>query len=667
MRQFKKYTGALLLSGLLAVGFSSCNDFEEINTNPSEMGEEYARPDYVLNKAIKEFQQDPNDGERLFPYNWGSIARVIGDNSFGDAARYSDEFNGCMYRICSNAIKYSTQAITVAENNDEQFQPSEKPFYGNVKQFARIWRALVIADFSDCFGPYPLNAFQGENPTFNSVEEVYDFIIKEVTEASAAIDLTAEASDLQKKGDPAFKYDAAKWQKLANTLRMRWAMRLSEVDAAKAKAEFEAAAKLPLLTGNDELFGFQEYGGWSVWEGVYNRSWLDNILSSTMANIMAGLGATNPQAIRPNIEDEKVKPMSYLGLRFEKHYSVHTDNPTTGFFLDGVPEVLDPRGLVIYSLPNDPTAPNYSSQAKQTENFKEGHEKDNRYLSDPEYPNDADKRIYVDATYAWNGAIAGARTAWLTECAWQHNRLMQNSWESCPFLGKEYRDNSIQRVFFGPWETYFLLAEGAVRGWATPFDGQTAYENGIRASFAYFSKIVPTMDINGYVEDYIASTSYNRVGTSVAWSHTAEPQAFEASYVDGYTNEAKTMTYNYPDASKILYKGKKLNDQLTKIITQKYIANTPYVVIETWNDRRRLGLPFFEIAPIEIDAISGSDKNGLIGKDDYKNGQKWQFFSQRMRYPSSLEIADGAEFQHALQLLGASDNNMMTPLWWAIK
>ena len=29
------------------------------------------------------------------------------------------------------------------------------------------------------------------------------------------------------------------------------------------------------------------------------------------------------------------------------------------------------------------------------------------------------------------------------------------------------------------------------------------------------------------------------------------------------------MTYNYPDASKILYKGGALNDQLTKIITQK--------------------------------------------------------------------------------------------------
>ena len=52
--------------------------------------------------------------------------------------------------------------------------------------------------------------------------------------------------------------------------------------------------------------------------------------------------------------------------------------------------------------------------------------------------------------------------------------------------------------------------------------------------------------------------------------------------------------YHYPDASKALYKGHKLNDALSKIITQKYIANTPYGVVEMWNDRRRLGLPFLK-------------------------------------------------------------------------
>ena len=66
------------------------------------------------------------------------------------------------------------------------------------------------------------------------------------------------------------------------------------------------------------------------------------------------------------------------------------------------------------------------------------------------------------------------------------------------------------------------------------------------------------------------------------------------TYVDGYSKEQKTITYEYPTASKTLY-GKALNDHLTKIITQKFIAQTPYLVLEMWSDFRRLGLPFFEI------------------------------------------------------------------------
>ena len=42
-------------------------------------------------------------------------------------------------------------------------------------------------------------------------------------------------------GDQAYGYDPAKWVAFANSLRMRYAMRLSEVDPAKAQSEFEAA------------------------------------------------------------------------------------------------------------------------------------------------------------------------------------------------------------------------------------------------------------------------------------------------------------------------------------------------------------------------------------------------------------------------------------------
>ena len=41
--------------------------------------------------------------------------------------------------------------------------------------------------------------------------------------------------------------------------------------------------------------------------------------------------------------------------------------------------------------------------------------------------------------------------------------------------------------------------------------------------------------------DYLSSTEYNRVGTSVAFDHTAEAKSYTAEYVDGYTGEKRLL------------------------------------------------------------------------------------------------------------------------------
>lgn len=67
-----------------------------------------------------------------------------------------------------------------------------------------------------------------------------------------------------------------------------------------------------------------------------------------------------------------------------------------------------------------------------------------------------------------------------------------------------------KRVFFGPWESYFLLAEAAVKGWKVPGTAKSNYESGVTASFEYHGLL-------SQVGDYLSSQKYNRVGTSVAF------------------------------------------------------------------------------------------------------------------------------------------------------
>jgi len=227
-----------------------------------------------------------------------------------------------------------------------------------------------------------------------------------------------------------------------------------------------------------------------------------------------------------------------------------------------------------------------------------------------------------------------------------------------PVLCKTYGgDSESSRIWFGPWETHFLLAEAALYGWNAGTTAKAAYEQGIRVSFENFG-------VSQYVDAYLASEEYNRVGVSVAFDHQVEPASFTANYVNGYTNEAGTMTYEYPNASKALYKGGKLNDALAKIITQKYIAQTPYGTLEMWNDRRRLGLPWFDLPNNETSFV-GADMENTWTANTYLEGQNVKVFPQRLRYPSSLQNADPTGYAKALELLGGADNTL-TPLWWAI-
>ena len=653
-----KTMNKLFLGLGFCAGLVSCSDFDEVNTNPTAAGEEYVKPQYALNNSIGQAQMNPGTAERIVVYNWASAARICGEMSFLNVGRYSDDYTSSYYYPdLSASIKNATLAITAVENQLEAATTTahEKEFFPNVKQFARIWRAYLISEFVDNFGPYPIESFLGENPVFNSEKDDYEFILKELKEAAAAINTSVLPVEAEGKCDPFdnVKYDPVKWQKYANSLRMRLAMRLSNIDKATAQAEFEDAAKGNKILTADDMFAVKENDGWDVFSGVYTRSFDDQVLSSTVANLLTNLGGVKVTEQRSDLASY-VKPANYLGIKYDRHYVANTDNPTKQYWLDGMPENLDPRALKIFCLPDDENAENYIDK------YNDRTAKDFVLYTVDENGNpipnkDNPGEIKIDATRCWNGYPAGSRGGWSPTLA--YNQLVTNGYGpgcTLPMLGKDYCKGK-SRIFFAAWETYFLLAEASLYGWNTGTTAKEAYENGIKASFEYFG-------VSEYVNDYLNSTNYNRVGTSVKFDHTTEPTAEQMTYVDGYSKEQKTVTYEYPTASKTLY-GKALNDHLTKIITQKFIAQTPYLVLEMWSDFRRLGLPFFEI-PANESSMTGSDMVNAWNPNSWKDGQKWEFYPQRMRYPSSLENADPEGYKQAQiissLLYGGPDVNVLT-------
>lgn len=140
-------------------------------------------------------------------------------------------------------------------------------------------------------------------------------------------------------------------------------------------------------------------------------------------------------------------------------------------------------------------------------------------------------------------------------------------------------------------EVYFLLAEGALRGWNMGGTAKQFYEQGIRYA-ALESRSFTGNKYNQLVDEYL---------------NVEAPKGIP--YVD-----PQGLTPDMPSVTKI---GVKWNEgdspevKLEKIITQKYIASFPYSY-ESWVDLRRVGYP--KLFPI----LGVADSDGTIGAGDSK-------------------------------------------------
>ncbi len=557
MRKILKKTNLL---GVMLLAFISCSDFEEININPTAASEDQVQTEYFINSSIGGAQQNPHISERIFVLYWDDAGRMtrVGTLSEGGSndGWTSDYYNGYVsswLRNINAGIEIADKQI--ASGNFREHTP-------NLKQVARIWRAYIMSEMTDNFGAIPINGFQGVNPEYSNVKEVYYYMLKELTEATSALDLSvSNPGNALKKLDPAYEYDFAKWQKYGNSLRMRLAMRLSQVDPAKAQSEFESAVGNAYIKDAADNFKVKETAGWS-----------------------------------------------------------------------------DYTAYDLFKIPGDFNDPEFNSYPSWNSNAT---------ITKRNLVDASDNVIKeIEAAFTWNAYAAGN---WGDKGS--KNKVYGHT-GTLPRLANKYRNNSNSRIFFASWESHFLIAEAAVRGWDVPMSGQMAYEQGINQSFAYNG-------VSSHLGAYLTSQAYSRVGTSVSWTHTTEPASTVAvTYLDGYTNVAGVMNLKYPKNT--IYKnGTVKNDLLTKIITQKFIAQTPWLPLETWSDHRRLGLPFFENPAVETPLTNMPQLTNANFMTNNVN-----FYGQRLKYPSNFSSNIPGGYQQAVDKLGGEDT-VFTPLWWA--
>jgi len=142
---------------------------------------------------------------------------------------------------------------------------------------AAILSAWEFGVLTDVFGPIPFTeTFSRDqmHPAFDPQKTVYDSLFLRLNSASDA--LATATNQLGSLGDPIYAGSPAAWRKFANSLRLRHAMRLTNVAAEAARISSEVAAAIApseggLIDDNSENAQLDWPG-----DGVYDNPWANN-------------------------------------------------------------------------------------------------------------------------------------------------------------------------------------------------------------------------------------------------------------------------------------------------------------------------------------------------------------------------------------------------------
>ncbi len=215
-------------------------DFDIINTNPNVSSE--VPPDLLLPGVIA------NPLNTLVYESWeigNIVVQHTAKNQFVNEDRYLwGERNSIWNTFYSNLRNVQTML-----NKSDQLQ------FKNYQAIAIIIRSWLFSVLTDCYGDIPYSQAikaktDGINfPVYDKQEDIYNGMLADLKTASDLIGTSNEKI----AGDILFNGDLKKWKKLANSLRIRMLMRIS--DRRSVSAELQAIlnnSNYPIMESNSD-------------------------------------------------------------------------------------------------------------------------------------------------------------------------------------------------------------------------------------------------------------------------------------------------------------------------------------------------------------------------------------------------------------------------------
>ncbi|MBR5835435.1 MAG: SusD/RagB family nutrient-binding outer membrane lipoprotein [Bacteroidales bacterium] len=301
---------------LLAAGLAlaSCSDayMEELNTDTSKATS--IDPNTQLTTALLQTYGDFGLMDTYRSYITGFTQHFAGgwnvSNYAGSVHAQDDQMRLIWDQYYSVGIKNLVDAIA---------NSADLP---NLNAALRIHRVYLMSVLTDTYGDVPckeagLGFLEGKsNPKYDTQEDIYNFFFDELTACVAQL---GAGTDRISGDVTSLSGDVEKWKRYANSLRLRFAMRISDVNPAKAKTEFENALSADggyITSASDDAYVKYIEGPFTLYDGSRELDFRVNALGE----ILYGQDPTSPTFVSAtffNLMQDNADPRLY---RISRHY-----------------------------------------------------------------------------------------------------------------------------------------------------------------------------------------------------------------------------------------------------------------------------------------------------------------------------------------------------------
>ena len=292
---------ALAASCLAATGCTG--DFEQFNTDSNSAQE------LDLTMLITTMEMDavfPCGGSDTDPVNrYQTGFNLLGDNYAGYMAGYNPNWGAGR-----NPLSYVLDNASAAWRNTNfevaflrvmpawltlKYAHNTGEISDDIFAVANVLKVMSLHRVTDMYGPAPVLHFgEAKNP-YVSTEECYAHYFEVLNEAISTLeDFVAGSPDSKplEKVDAVYGGDYSKWLKLANSVKLRLAMRIVYVEPGLAKQYAAEAVESGVIESADESATLKSYRNIvvnhplkTIWDG-YN----DARMGASMDSYMNGYG-----------------------------------------------------------------------------------------------------------------------------------------------------------------------------------------------------------------------------------------------------------------------------------------------------------------------------------------------------------------------------------------